>query len=242
MQLLFIKKKTILFFLLLPFIMVAQTTEVHYLETRNIENQLKQIDNPVIKEMLIKKIGQPVLFTLVYSNGVSSYVQHSEAENTPDENITVVSGNSESNKIYKKSNAKEFIKKTNLLGKDVTIADQLIDFKWTIKDETVTIGDYSCKVAEGLYNEKKITAYFTTQINVSEGPDIFQGLPGLIIKLDTPDKTYLVKNIVTKKENTKIDIPSSEESMSISEYEKIKKEQIDKLKRNYGNNAKVIKS
>ncbi|MFT5890693.1 MAG: GLPGLI family protein [Dokdonia sp.] len=237
-----IKKKSYLFFILIPCFIIAQTTEIHYQETRNIEKQLKQIDNPAIKEMLIKKVGQPVLFTLVYSNGVSSYAKYTETLNTYDDTSTIISGNPKSNKVYKKSDSNDFIKIANLLDMVITISDKLIDFKWTVKDEIVTVGEYSCKVAEGVYNGKKITAYFTDQINISEGPDVYQGLPGLIIKLDTPSKTYLVKDIISKKENTQIDIPSSEESISRLEFEKIKEEQINNLKGSYGNNAKVIKS
>ncbi len=237
-----IKKKSYLFLMLLSGIMIAQTTEVHYQETRNLEKQLKQIDNPAIKEMLIKKVGQPVLFTLIYSKGVSNYAQHAETLNTSDNTIKVNSGNSKSNRVYKNSDSNNFIKIANLLDKAITISDTLIDFEWTVKDEIVTIGEYSCKVAEGIYNGKKIMAYFTDQININEGPDVYQGLPGLIIKLDTPGKTYLVKDIISKKGNTQIDIPSSKEAINRLEFEELKKEQINNLKRSYGNSAKVIKS
>lgn len=241
MALSLIKKKSYFFFILLPLVMIAQTTEVQYQETRNIENQLKQIDNPTIKEMIIKKVGQPVLFTLVYSNGTSSYTKHIETLKI-DSVTTTISGNLKYNKVYKKSDTNDFIKIANLLNKNITISDKLINFKWTVKDEVVSIGDYSCKVAEGVYNEKKIIAYFTDQINISEGPDVYQGLPGLIIKLDTPDKTYLVKDIIFKKEDVQIDIPSPKESVNLIEFEKIKKEQINNLKSSYGSSVKVIKS
>ncbi|WP_299207986.1 GLPGLI family protein [uncultured Dokdonia sp.] len=221
--------------------LISQTTEVQYQETRNIENQLKQIDNPVIKELLIKKIGKPVMFTLLYSKGVSSYQPYTGTLEMPDGSTTVISENPKSNKVYKNLDSNEFVKIAHLIEKTVTVSDQLIDFKWIIKDEVVSVGDYSCKIAEGVYNEKKITAYFTDQINISEGPDVYQGLPGLIVKLDTSDKTYLVKDIIIKKENTQIDIPSSKESINRIEFEKLKKEQIEELKRGF-ENAKVIKS
>jgi len=59
-------------------------------------------------------------------------------------------------------------------------SDQKI--KWTLLDETRTISTYRCRKAVGKYRNKNMTAWYTEEIPISEGPYNFKGLPGLVIE------------------------------------------------------------
>lgn len=54
--------------------------------------------------------------------------------------------------------------------------------KWKLEDETKIISTYKCRKAVGKYRNKEITAWYTEDIPISEGPYTFKGLPGLVIE------------------------------------------------------------
>ncbi|WP_312392377.1 GLPGLI family protein [Chryseobacterium sp.] len=57
------------------------------------------------------------------------------------------------------------------------------DFHWTILDEKKKIDNYNCQKAEVDYGGRKWIAWFTNEISMQEGPYVFHGLPGLIVKI-----------------------------------------------------------
>ncbi len=62
--------------------------------------------------------------------------------------------------------------------------------KWDITIHKKTIAGYSCQKALTNYGGRKFEAWFTTSIPISDGPYIFSGLPGLIIKIEDTKKQY----------------------------------------------------
>ncbi|WP_066435604.1 GLPGLI family protein [Chryseobacterium sp. CCH4-E10] len=75
--------------------------------------------------------------------------------------------------------------------------DQKIN--WTIVDETKTISTYKCRKAIGKYRNKNITAWYTEEVPISEGPYTFKGLPGLVIEA-YDDKDYFHFTLVKLKD------------------------------------------
>lgn len=65
-----------------------------------------------------------------------------------------------------------------------------IDLNWEITTETQTIADMVCTKAKTEYGGRRYEAWFTPEIPVSDGPYIFNGLPGLILKVVDTDKWY----------------------------------------------------
>lgn len=63
--------------------------------------------------------------------------------------------------------------------------ETLNKYAWKITKERQTILGYTCLKATCIYNEVTITAWFTKQIKVPNGPLKYHGLPGLILKVTT---------------------------------------------------------
>lgn len=63
--------------------------------------------------------------------------------------------------------------------------ETLNKYAWKITKEHQTILGYTCLKATCVYNEVTITAWFTKQIKVLDGPLKYHGLPGLILKVTT---------------------------------------------------------
>lgn len=78
----------------------------------------------------------------------------------------------------------------------IKITDEL---KWKIGDEKQKIGDLDCQKAEVDYGGRHWIAWFSESVNFQEGPYIFHGLPGLIVKITDSDLDYSFSLIQLKK-------------------------------------------
>jgi GLPGLI family protein len=148
-----------------------------------------------------------------------------------------------SNGIYKNTENKTFIEQREFLGKLFLVKDSLPKFNWKLENESKKIGDYTVfkatmirKIDSTDYrmintqNFKSdgniiVTAWYTPQIPVHSGPDIYGGLPGLILELNIYRTTILCSKIILNTANSEEIKPSKNgEVVSLSEFDKIAKE------------------
>lgn len=61
---------------------------------------------------------------------------------------------------------------------------------WKITNDQLKIGDFNCQKAELKYGGRNWIAWFTQEVPLQEGPYIFNGLPGLIIKISDTNSDY----------------------------------------------------
>lgn len=84
----------------------------------------------------------------------------------------------------------------------------------------------------------EVTAWFTPQIPVSNGPGEFAGLPGLILELNVYRTTLLCSKIVMNpKESEKIEPPKKGKEVTRAEYVKTVKEKTDEMRENFRNSG-----
>ncbi len=62
--------------------------------------------------------------------------------------------------------------------------------EWKILPEKQKIGEWECQKALLSYLGREWTAWFTSDIPVQDGPYIFHGLPGLIVKISDSENLY----------------------------------------------------
>jgi len=99
------------------------------------------------------------------------------------------------------------------------------------KDSTVTA------VSEDLEIPKKIevTAWYTPQIPVSQGPGDFWGLPGLILEVNTDKTTILCSKIILNpQEKVEIKAPEKGDVVSRKEYNETVKNKMEEMRSMYG--------
>jgi GLPGLI family protein len=67
------------------------------------------------------------------------------------------------------------------------VQDTMRKLEWKIKDEIRTIANYKCrKAVTTIYDSVVVVAFYTDDIMVSGGPEMFSGLPGMILELAIP--------------------------------------------------------
>ena len=99
------------------------------------------------------------------------------------------------------------------------------------KDSTVT------SVSEGIEIPKQIevTAWYTPQIPVSQGPGDFWGLPGLILEVNTDKTTILCSKIIMNpQEKVEIKAPEKGDVVSRKEYNETVKKKMEEMRSMYG--------
>jgi GLPGLI family protein len=101
------------------------------------------------------------------------------------------------------------------------IEEVLPAYNWTITNEVATIAGLVCKKATTMTTmqpQLPVEAWFTDEIPISSGPGSFHGLPGLILKIETPvfsiaaDKVRFVAPPIIKKP-TEGELTTSEQLM-----------------------------
>ena len=79
-----------------------------------------------------------------------------------------------------------------------------------------------------------VTAWFTPQIPVKNGPGEYAGLPGLILELNIDRTTMLCSKIVLNpKDSDKIEKPTTGKEVTREAYNKIVKEKTEEMRENF---------
>ena len=160
-------------------------------------------------------------------------------------------GGSGNGSIYFKNiNEKRFVNQTEIMGKRFLVKDSLPNYQWNLSTETKNIGNYTCYKAtftrtvediqmvfeDGESKENKIkktvttTAWYTPQVPVSNGPDNYQGLPGLILEINDGERLIVCTEIVLNpSEKIEVKAPEKGEIVSQAAYDKIQEEKTQEL-------------
>lgn len=174
-------------------------------------------------------------------------------------NVAVIKSNTDG-KNYKNIKEKIQVSEEDIFGKEFLVVDSLKVWNWKLENETKKIGNYICNKATAVipvseedkkaYEENKkkkgdgktqfitvsepkeqqITVWYAPEIPVSQGPDEFWGLPGLILEANDGQTIYLCSKItLNPKEKSEIKRPSKGKKVTQKEYDKIFKEKIESM-------------
>ncbi len=168
-----------------------------------------------------------------------------------------VAGNSDV--LFKNTSKAMYVSQKDFMGKLFLIKDTLPTYEWKLENETKNIGEYTCFKAtftrivkvpkqdsfsfsdiqkeediEMVDKEFTTTAWYTPQIPISNGPGMYQGLPGLILEINDGSTTLICSNIVlnpTKK--LSIDPPTKGKKVNKEEYTEITNKKLKEMQEMY---------
>ncbi|EAS20314.1 hypothetical protein BBFL7_01198 [Flavobacteria bacterium BBFL7] len=211
------------------------------------------------------KKGSKQEYTLEFTRTESSYdkVKELATPGKPVNGISIsfsASGGVGST-IYKNIEENSYIKQGNIMGKDFVIEDELPTYEWKLLSETKKIGQYNCfkavyvpvedEVEEEVEEENEevntiitamvvesdptITAWYTPDIPVSNGPGEYHGLPGLIVEVQQQETTILLKEIVLNPDE-KLDLkkPRSGKKINQEDFDTLQKKKSEEMMKNRG--------
>lgn len=159
--------------------------------------------------------------------------------------------------FYKQVKDSRESRQMEFFGKEFLIKDSLKTIDWKLGKESKTIGSYTCfkataetEVTERSIrthaddeeideeSEKKIvtiTAWYTPQIPVSQGPDQYWGLPGLIMEVNNGTTVILCSQVVLNpKEKVSIEEPKTGEVVTREEFKEIATKKMEQMREMYG--------
>jgi len=189
---------------------------------------------------IMKKQGEKD-YEMIFQNGVSNYYEYEKNE-IVDKDIENVIGNMKFGLLYKNLTNNNYLKEKEFLGKQFLIEDNLPDFNWKILEETKNIESFICLKAIGEItdDDKKIevVAWFAKDIHVSNGPLLYNGLPGLILEIDT-ESVNLKCNKISIEHKVEITIPKRGKKVTQNEYDKLVKQKMIEMKQQYGDKMPI---
>jgi GLPGLI family protein len=190
---------------------------------KNLDNYPKVIKNKLIEEF------NGVQKQLVINNNKSIYSSFEETkeytEKLPDE----VDGDITTKKTRKSTKAatnyyKDIANNQLLIEKSVRVEKILIKenlnaTQWQLTDNTKKINNLECKQAISKDTKgRAITAWYSEDIAINNGPAEYGGLPGLIVYLETASWIYEMQELKKIQAATEIVIPSSKDAITMEEF------------------------
>ena len=210
-------------------IILAVNYKFTYNETLKIPEETIKDLPPSIKTEFLKMLKEEINYTLIVNDYESIYeivmndkltksIIEKDSDNNKSSNTTLKLPKEE---IYKNQKTKKFIRKRDFFNNNYLISDNLENYKWEMKSEQMKIGEFNCKKAILKTKEGTVIAWYSDEIPISEGPSMYYGLPGMILKLEANDRNYDLVKI--EKFGNKIEIKKPKNGIVISkiEFEKL---------------------
>ena len=138
---------------------------------------------------------------------------------------------------YKNVKENQMIESVHLFGKNFIIPDSLPSRKWKISaGEQKDILGYLCMKAIYRDSSENVIVYFTPQIPWPHGPADFNGLPGIILEVQSADFHILAQNVTTG--NSVISIPRDGEQMTRESFNTLREEKMKERQEMWGDRSR----
>jgi GLPGLI family protein len=158
--------------------------------------------------------------------------------------------------LYKNTSEMKYLREADVFSKAFLVDDVLENREWVLGEETRKIGNYNAYKAtytniserktmsfDGDQNEMKmvmdtteITAWYTPEIPVSQGPSDYWGLPGLILEVSDGSTTFLCTKVtLNPAEGVEIKKPSKGKRVNREELKVITDEKTEEMMKKFSN-------
>ncbi|MBC7937337.1 MAG: GLPGLI family protein [Rhizobacter sp.] len=92
-----------------------------------------------------------------------------------------------SGEVYIDLEKRQSIRKSRFIDEEYVLADTLQKIRWKIENETRKIAGWECRKAVGrIYDSVYVVAFYCPEMIPQGGPELFSGLPGMILGLAIP--------------------------------------------------------
>ncbi|AWK04519.1 hypothetical protein HYN56_09860 [Flavobacterium crocinum] len=180
-------------------------------------------------------------YELIFNKSLSKFKKKAKIGSDGKEDISAMSST-----IYKDFDKHIYYEDKEIVGDNFLICDSLPKYDWKVSTEVKKIGKYTCSKANftnsiirykripspnGGFETKPETevisgeAWYAAEIPVSNGPDRFHGLPGLILEVtynQGKSKMICTEIEINNDQKQKIELPTDKKAISEEQYWKEK--------------------
>lgn len=165
--------------------------------------------------------------------------------------------------LYKNTKDQRYADYKDTMGKLFLVKDDLEKIDWKLEADTKYIGEYQCYKAtytkmvekprsfsnsvttikdeqekgedkEPEMIERTVTAWYTPQVPVNNGPGMYQGLPGLILEIHDGKLTIICSKIVLNpEEKISIEEPTKGKTVNQKKYDEIMEKKTKEMMERY---------
>jgi len=160
--------------------------KIEYERKINLHAQLEEMEENEWMQKMKSQIPKftSTYFDLCFTNGKTSYKPGREVEN-PFKMFG--SGPATENVVYTDFAAGNVKSMKNVYEQKFLVQDSVRKLQWKEKDEIRTIAGHQChKAVSVICDSVVVVAFYAEDIPVSGGPEMFSGLPGMILELAVP--------------------------------------------------------
>lgn len=187
-----------------PQSLFAQKTaiQVFYTQRTKVPKSIEQIENATIRRSVIEKLKQrPAETYLLYDNRKEYAFSKAVIS---DEGTLSLEG---SGALYCNRQTKQKISVEKILDKQFVVEDSVAGYRWDIQfEETKEVLGKRC-VKAVLTDKKEVVAWFCDEIPVQVGPLGYNGLPGLVLALETSTAIYEATAVNAAPDEVRIIVP-----------------------------------
>lgn len=227
-------------------------------QSQGIDKEMQEKLNAMLQKQFQKE------YKLTFTASESMYKEEEKlAAPTPNAGgmQIMVMGGSESASLYKNTKEKRYAHEQEVLGKKFLVKDELKTEEWKLGSETKFIGQYQCykatrtteietmesvSLSDSKSEEPKmtketitITAWYTPEISVNNGPGMYWGLPGLILEVNDGRQTIVCSKIVLNpKDKVAIKEPTKGKTVTQAKFEKIMEKKTKEMMERYRGNGR----
>ena len=215
--------------------------------------QLSPEQQTKMKAMLQSQLDKE--YILLFSQTQSNFKEQEKlgAPSSQSGGMRVMAFSGVASELYKNTKEKRFTSKRDMFGKEFLVKDKLEKIEWELTQETKKIGHYSCNKAtstrtapgrrmmDGNGNEtvgepREIitTAWYTPEIPVSNGPDTYWGLPGLILEVNNGSTVLICTKVeLNTDKNESIIEPAKGKVVTEAEYDEMMEAKMQEMQKMY---------
>ncbi len=166
-----------------------KSSNVHAIVPRLITKENEYYMKPVYDQ--IKKMPQfrVLKSTLKFGDNKSLFTPIPPETNSSATNFLITE---QVNTIYSDLEKGIAVSEKDILGEKMLLTDSTRKINWKITDETRDVAGYTCRRANAIIMDSVyVVAFYTDKIPVSGGPELFSGLPGMILMVALPHENII---------------------------------------------------
>ena len=179
------------------------------------------------------------MFTLAFNPHRSIYTLSQEHEGMGSTNFWRVAYK---NTVQVDLDQQSVVDEKNVYERDYLIVDSLPQLQWKLTGERREIAGYNCRKASTIIMDSVyVIAFYTDEIPVSGGPELFTGLPGMIMGIVIPrmNITFFATKVETQLPDPKVFTVKTTKGVKTVKFKQYQEELIKDIK-NWGkDNMKI---